>query len=101
MNKAAFDITTVTRTEPGSDQPRGWAAANQPQPHGAAGGLLSPEAFARLLGIRRRTFQTWRAAGRLPPPDLCIGKTLRWRRETIDAWIDQQRSAHQHQRQLN
>lgn len=50
--------------------------------------LVSPEAFAAFLSIGRRTFQTWRAVGKLPPPDLALGKTIRWRRATIDAWLE-------------
>lgn len=49
--------------------------------------MIAPESFARFIGIGRRTFQTWRAAGKLPPPDLHMGKTLRWRRDTIDRWL--------------
>lgn len=51
------------------------------------GRLLSPKEVATLLNISRRTFQTWRAAGRLPDPDLRIGKVIRWRAESIDAWM--------------
>jgi predicted DNA-binding transcriptional regulator AlpA len=49
--------------------------------------LLTAEDFRRILSIGRRTFQTWRAAGRLPAPDLEIGKVLRWRPETVEAWL--------------
>jgi len=56
--------------------------------------LLSPSEFAQLLGIGRRTFQSWRAAGKLPTPDLHEGKIIRWRRTTIQSWLDD-RSKHQ------
>ncbi len=49
--------------------------------------MLTPAEFARLLNISRRTFQTWRAAGKLPSPDLQIGKVIRWKTETINEWI--------------
>jgi len=41
-----------------------------------------------MLGVGRRTLHTWRAAGHLPEPDFKIGQTLRWRRKTIERWID-------------
>ena len=52
--------------------------------------MLSPQEFAQLLGIGRRTFQTWKAAGKLPPPDLCVGKVIRWKPATIDRWLAEQ-----------
>ena len=58
-------------------------------------GLLSPKEFARLLGIGRRTFQTWRASDKLPAPDLHVGKIIRWRPETVQRWLDD-RSKNKH-----
>lgn len=52
--------------------------------------MLSPADFSRMLQIGRRTFQTWRAAGKLPKPDLAIGKVIRWRRSTVEKWINRQ-----------
>lgn len=49
--------------------------------------MLSLKDVAQLLGIAKRTVHTWRASGELPKPDLKIGKTVRWRRSTIDKWI--------------
>lgn len=49
--------------------------------------MFSPESYADYLGIGRRTFQSWRAAGKLPPPDLAIGRVLRWRPETVTSWL--------------
>jgi len=43
--------------------------------------------IADYLHVGKRTIQSWRASGMLPDPDLSIGSTLRWRRETIDAWL--------------
>lgn len=53
--------------------------------------LVSPEGFAAYLAIGRRTFQTWRAVGKLPPPDLSLGKVIRWRWTTIDTWLEAKR----------
>lgn len=52
--------------------------------------LLGPRDFAAYLKIRPRTFATWRAAGKLPPPDLACGKVLRWRIGTVARWLDEQ-----------
>lgn len=49
--------------------------------------MLSLDDVAQLLGIAKRTLHTWRASGELPKPDLKIGKTVRWRRTTIENWI--------------
>lgn len=49
--------------------------------------LLSPSDFWRYLNIGRRTFCTWRAAGKLPAPDLAEGRIIRWRMSTIEEWL--------------
>jgi predicted DNA-binding transcriptional regulator AlpA len=50
--------------------------------------LLTMTDLARLLVCDRRTVERLRAAGRLPRPDLHIGRLPRWRLETISAWIE-------------
>jgi predicted site-specific integrase-resolvase len=44
--------------------------------------------IVRALGISRRTFERERSAGRIPPPDLHVGKMPLWKPATIQAWID-------------
>ena len=51
--------------------------------------MLSPADLAKHLNASRRTLQTWRSAGKLPPPDLHIGKIIRWKFETINTWLAQ------------
>jgi hypothetical protein len=46
------------------------------------------DALATALGVRRRTLERERSAGRLPRPDLQIGKMPLWRPETIRRWIE-------------
>lgn len=46
------------------------------------------EDLADALGVSRRFFERARAAGRLPKPDLRIGKVPLWRVETIRNWLD-------------
>jgi len=53
--------------------------------------FLSQRQIAELLGASVRTIQSWRAAGKMPSPDVRVGGVLRWRRETVEAWL--QRSA--------
>jgi predicted DNA-binding transcriptional regulator AlpA len=50
--------------------------------------LLSIDALARVLNASRRSIERLRSAGKLPRPDLRIGKMPRWRPETIRRWIE-------------
>jgi hypothetical protein len=43
--------------------------------------------IAAAIGISRRALERERAAGRFPKPDLRIGKTPLWARETLVRWI--------------
>jgi predicted DNA-binding transcriptional regulator AlpA len=43
--------------------------------------------LAALTGLSRRTLERERSAGRLPRPDLHIGKRVLWRPETINEWL--------------
>jgi len=42
---------------------------------------------AAALGVSRRTIERERSAGRFPRPDLRIGKSPLWTRETLVRWI--------------
>jgi predicted DNA-binding transcriptional regulator AlpA len=42
----------------------------------------------RIVNCSSRTFERERAAGRFPKPDRYIGKSPRWKGETIRAWIE-------------
>ena len=44
--------------------------------------------LAAALGVSRRTLERERSAGRLPRPDLHIGRAPMWRRETIARWLE-------------
>jgi predicted DNA-binding transcriptional regulator AlpA len=50
--------------------------------------LLSVNDLARLFKGSRRTIERMRASGKLPPPDLRVGKLPRWKPETIREWIE-------------
>jgi predicted DNA-binding transcriptional regulator AlpA len=44
--------------------------------------------LAEAIGVSRRTIERERSAGRLPKPDLHIGRAPLWRPETIRRWIE-------------
>lgn len=44
---------------------------------------------ARTLGVSRATVERHRASGRLPKPDVTLGRMPMWRPETIQGWIEQ------------
>jgi predicted DNA-binding transcriptional regulator AlpA len=48
---------------------------------------LRLDELADALGVNRRTLERERAAGRLPRPDLKIGKMPLWRVETVRDWL--------------
>lgn len=50
-------------------------------------GFISAATVRAYLDVPDRTFRRWIAAGRFPRPDLRIGKSLRWRRSTVLAWV--------------
>jgi hypothetical protein len=59
--------------------------------------LESPEGLRTLadvlaelarLGVSRRIIERERSAGRLPKPDLHIGRMPLWRVETVRAWLE-------------
>jgi predicted DNA-binding transcriptional regulator AlpA len=52
--------------------------------------LLAQVDLCRVLVTSQRTIDRLRASGRLPRPDLHIGRSPRWRPDTIRSWIDQQ-----------
>ena len=69
------------------------ADTNGRKPEGPATGhiiepLLSIDDLARILGCSRRLMERMRSAGKVPEPDIKIGKMPRWRVETIRRWIE-------------
>src|SRR5208337_3032087 len=68
-------------------------AVSVPAPRRMAGGhiiepMLSLTDLARILSCSRRLIERMRSAGRLPRPDLHVGRMPRWRAETIRRWIE-------------
>lgn len=52
--------------------------------------LLSEKDAARLLAMSVRTLQAWRGAGN-GPPYIKIGRSIRYKRSELLAWIECQR----------
>ena len=52
--------------------------------------LLSIDDLARVLNCGRRSVERLLSAGRLPRPDIRLGRMPRWRPATIRDWIDSQ-----------
>ena len=50
--------------------------------------LLSIDDLTCVLSVSRRAVERLRSAGKLPRPDLHVGKLPRWRSATIKAWIE-------------
>ena len=44
--------------------------------------------IAKALGISRRALERERSAGRLPPPDLTIGRMPLWQVDKIRRWVE-------------
>jgi predicted DNA-binding transcriptional regulator AlpA len=50
--------------------------------------LLGIHDWLGVLGISRRALERLRASGRIPSPDLYLGRLPRWRAATVRAWIE-------------
>jgi excisionase family DNA binding protein len=51
------------------------------------GFFLGPQQLANQLNISVRTVWRWVSAGTLCKPDVRIGRVIRWRRSTIERWL--------------
>lgn len=51
--------------------------------------MLTPTEVAELLRVPVRLLSEWRSAGRGPPFIKC-GRLVRYRREAVESWLDQQ-----------
>lgn len=50
--------------------------------------MLGIDDLAALLRCSRRLIERMRSAGKVPKPDLHVGKMPRWKPATIRAWIE-------------
>lgn len=49
--------------------------------------LITAVDAAALIGVSRWTFDSWVAAGLAPAAAFRIGKTIRWSRSELAAWV--------------
>ena len=61
-------------------------------PLSASDRLLTAQQVADMLGINVRTLREWRHAGKFPKPTT-LGRSPRWRRRDVDAWLAKARRA--------
>lgn len=47
--------------------------------------------LSELLEISTRTLWRWVSSGRFPQPDIKVGKVRRWKVETIEQWLAEQK----------
>lgn len=52
---------------------------------------LTEAQVAEILGISPRTLQAWRYRGGHTPAFVKLGRTVRYRRSDLDAWIEERR----------
>lgn len=53
--------------------------------------LMSEREVAALLGVSLRTLRRWRAELSYGPPTIRIGRFVKYRREDVLTWIEEQR----------
>ncbi len=52
--------------------------------------LWSLDDIASLCGVSKRFLERDRAAGRMPAPDVRLGRRVFWRPTTVNRWLDSQ-----------
>ncbi len=50
--------------------------------------MVGIDGLAAWLGCSRRLVERMRSAGKVPKPDIKIGRMPKWKPETIRAWIE-------------
>jgi hypothetical protein len=80
----------MSRTNPLPEAPTPSVDSPGPDPAGGAVQRLTWRLadLSLALGVSRRALERERSAGRLPPPDLTLGRMPLWRPETIRDWIE-------------
>lgn len=53
--------------------------------------FIGSKRLREILDVSERRLWTLRAMGKLPPADLQLGRSLKWRTSTIARWLDSQR----------
>ena len=77
-----YEPEPTTLPEPRPDRSNLAAAGIEP--------MLSIDDLAAALACDRRTVERMKSAGKLPPPDMKVGKMPRWKPATFRQWVDAQ-----------
>src|SRR5262245_6296558 len=89
---ATDDPGPVTPTDPSDCQHEARAQVGSPRPERTLPPGIEPmlgiDDLATLLSCSRRLVERMRSAGKVPKPDIKIGKMPRWKPETIRRWIE-------------
>ncbi len=89
MNCASKRLELVTRADAVDQVSSKTDPSTSPQPVAIAiTPLVTKDDFAAILQIDKRTFDRMRSAGKLPKPDLTIGRFPRWKASTIAELIE-------------
>lgn len=62
--------------------------------------MLGMQDICEMIGIGRRTLQTWRNRGLFPTPDLKLGQTVRWNPATVERFLNENSPALRAERPL-
>ncbi|MGC2853841.1 helix-turn-helix domain-containing protein [Novispirillum sp. DQ9] len=54
----------------------------------ATSSLLTPKEVASILRVSEKTLKNWRSL-RLGPPFIKVGGVVRYRRRSVDRWLEQ------------
>jgi predicted DNA-binding transcriptional regulator AlpA len=79
---AVYDPGPVRLADADGRQPEAPSAGHIIEP------MLSIDDLAALLNCSRRLVERMRSAGKIPKPDIHVGKCPRWKPATIRAWIE-------------
>jgi predicted DNA-binding transcriptional regulator AlpA len=79
---AVDDPGPLTLADPSDRKPEAPGAGHIIEP------MLSIDDLAAILRCSRRLVERMRSAGKVPKPDIKIGKMPRWKAATIRAWIE-------------
>lgn len=83
MNQKAPRSTSPPGDQPGGDDRPTTHSTSSVQPL-----LYTLADLAEALRISRRHAERLIAGGRLPKPDIRLGRAVRWRVGTIQAWLE-------------
>ena len=58
------------------------------------GDLLNPYEASQVLGVKEQTLAVWRTTGRHNLPFIRVGRSIKYRRSDLDAWLESRTMTH-------